>query len=1006
MKRWLLLFLLLPLFALGQTPTSPVGPKQNQSYLDNVGALWFFVNNTWFPLGAGFNNPMTTAGDIITGGASGIPTRLGIGSSNAILSVNTAGTGLEYRLLATTGGIGGGYATGLISLYLQESVITATDANITTINPGRLYKLPQITANRTIDVSNPGSFTGQKVTFWNQNTSGNTWTFTGATVVNSAGVSTLTIPSASIVSIESDGGQWIATVTPNTSTNIYNSDGALTGTRTLDLNGQFLVFNDATTPSAQTGTFVFSKGGMSATASDASNSSGSQLQLDASQIDLSQSPSGTLNVQMQMGNGNVNIFTDSVSSGTLHRSISILQNTAQAGIQFSDQSGKPAFYSNIDTSKIFANKRSIPSTGWVLGRIKNYGGGSGGTVTNIATSTGITGGPITTTGTLKADTSVLQTVLNFFPKGDTRYAKISQLPAGANPTATLGLTAVNGSATTFLRSDGAPALSQTITPTMTGLWIYAVNNTASSGNNFGFEITPTVNQTSTAAFTDLLVNRTQTAVGSGTQRLFDFQVGGSSKANLDNNGNMSIGNNLVIGNSISANTIGSLSNSTALAVQNSRTISTAMSNMTILASSSITNSTGTVIGVAMTPTINQTSTAAFTDFDINNTETVLGSGAQLFANFRVAGTSKFSVDHTGVINSAALTASKPIFTDASKNFTSTGPGTTSQFIDGTGALQTYTAGTTGANPSASLGLTAINGSATTYMRSDGAPALSQSITPTWTGLHTWAESTTSTTVVPLTALINTSVSNASSNLYGPAIDFQTRLFNASTDKALDFYIKPHANSSTTVGELLFTSLLAGGSETQLLSIDRFGNFNANGAFSALTNYNLRGSSSGVVTLASQAAAGTYNFNLPTTAGTAGQVLTSQGGGATAMTWSSTPVIQATADLTAQTAAVTVGTFTVGASTATFSLSGYINITAVTVDVIELQATYTDENSTSQTANFFTQGATSALLSAIGNSAYPPMTIRAKNGTVITIKTTLTTGTGSIAYDAGARIQQL
>lgn len=42
-----------------------------------------------------------------------------------------------------------------------------------------------------------------------------------------------------------------------------------------------------------------------------------------------------------------------------------------------------------------------------------------------------------------------------------------------------------------------------------------------------------------------------------------------------------------------------------------------------------------------------------------------------------------------------------------------------------------------ANPSASIGLTAVNGSATTAMRSDGAPALSQSITPTWTGLHTF-----------------------------------------------------------------------------------------------------------------------------------------------------------------------------------------------------------------------------------------------------------------------------
>lgn len=45
--------------------------------------------------------------------------------------------------------------------------------------------------------------------------------------------------------------------------------------------------------------------------------------------------------------------------------------------------------------------------------------------------------------------------------------------------------------------------------------------------------------------------------------------------------------------------------------------------------------------------------------------------------------------------------------------------------------------TTGANPSGTGGLSAVNGSATTYMRSDGAPALSQAIIPTWTGLHTF-----------------------------------------------------------------------------------------------------------------------------------------------------------------------------------------------------------------------------------------------------------------------------
>ncbi len=47
-----------------------------------------------------------------------------------------------------------------------------------------------------------------------------------------------------------------------------------------------------------------------------------------------------------------------------------------------------------------------------------------------------------------------------------------------NPTASVGLSVVNGSAATFMRSDGAPALDQSIAPTMTGAW--AFNNAAST----------------------------------------------------------------------------------------------------------------------------------------------------------------------------------------------------------------------------------------------------------------------------------------------------------------------------------------------------------------------------------------------------------------------------------------------------------------------------------------------------------------------------------------------
>lgn len=55
-------------------------------------------------------NPMTTAGDLIVGGAAGAPLRLGIGAANKVLGVNSAGTGLEWQTPAAGGG-GGEYLT-------------------------------------------------------------------------------------------------------------------------------------------------------------------------------------------------------------------------------------------------------------------------------------------------------------------------------------------------------------------------------------------------------------------------------------------------------------------------------------------------------------------------------------------------------------------------------------------------------------------------------------------------------------------------------------------------------------------------------------------------------------------------------------------------------------------------------------------------------------------------------------------------------------------------------
>lgn len=56
------------------------------------------------------------------------------------------------------------------------------------------------------------------------------------------------------------------------------------------------------------------------------------------------------------------------------------------------------------------------------------------------------------------------------------------------------------------------------------------------------------------------------------------------------------------------------------------------------------------------------------------------------------------------------------------------------------------------------------------------------------------------------------------------------------------------------------------------------------AGTSLGRLDILGSTSGNVSIRPQAAAGTFNFNLPTTAGTSGDFLRSGGGGAAAMTW--------------------------------------------------------------------------------------------------------------------------
>lgn len=130
------------------------------------------------------------------------------------------------------------------------------------------------------------------------------------------------------------------------------------------------------------------------------------------------------------------------------------------------------------------------------------GGGGSGTVTEVDTGTGLTGGPITTSGTValkpaaageiggvNSSAAVTHNFLTaistagVISKAQPACADISDAgtgcsgaasATGANPTATIGASAVNGSAATFMRSDAAPALPATL-PALNGSLLTALN---------------------------------------------------------------------------------------------------------------------------------------------------------------------------------------------------------------------------------------------------------------------------------------------------------------------------------------------------------------------------------------------------------------------------------------------------------------------------------------------------------------------------------------------------
>lgn len=255
----------------------------------------------------------------------------------------------------------------------------------------------------------------------------------------------------------------------------------------------------------------------------------------------------------------------------------------------------------------------------------------------------------------------------------------------ANPTGSVGLTAVNGSATTAMRSDGAPALSQAIAPTWTAAhaWSVSVGQAIQLNTSAANGVYETWSRGGTALAD---VGNSAQVFSGGTLDNFGVGTRGAQGLDLGTNG------------------------ARRLQIDSSGAVSI--------------NAPAAGTGL----TVNSAANNNAANF---NSPNVAG---QSFGPVSTAGTN--SSDWSLLARSAAFTPLFQVKGDGGLLVGSpTGGDQGSGTINAASGIYVNGAAIAPANPSASIGLSAVNGTASTFMRSDAAPALSQAIAPIWTGQH-------------------------------------------------------------------------------------------------------------------------------------------------------------------------------------------------------------------------------------------------------------------------------
>lgn len=307
----------------------------------------------------------------------------------------------------------------------------------------------------------------------------------------------------------------------------------------------------------------------------------------------------------------------------------------------------------------------------------------------------------------------------------------------ANPTGLIGLTAVNGVATTAARSDATHALDVGISPVWTGN--HAFNSPVNGVAGFRYNNTAPSGQYLRGDGTNFIAAAIQDADIPATLVRTSRTI--STTSPLSGGGDLSADRALsIVANGIS-DTL--LRQGAALSVMGRSANSTGdVADIIAGTDAHVLRRSGTTLGFG---TIGDASITALAWGKLTGIPTTL-------SGYGITDAQPLDADLTEIA-AVSNVRGDILITNPGPTWTRLGIGGSGTFLRSNGTDPSWTAISASdlpgsfagfANPTGTIGLTANNGTAATAMRSDATPALSQAIVPTWTGLHKFAAGMTIT----------------------------------------------------------------------------------------------------------------------------------------------------------------------------------------------------------------------------------------------------------------------